>query len=123
MSRGEEKLAIQVGQKGYFGKVVVEVEFADREDNEVIVKFEGTLPLRWRSGALFGVHCVLEHVKQKLFPKGGYIRILCIDGKEVDTSNVVIAFVAAHALYKALDIQPVKPPVFDQEAGTFIFPK
>jgi hypothetical protein len=35
----------------------------------------------------------------------------------------VIAFVAAHALYKALGVQPTKKPEFDKNAGTFTFPK
>ena len=66
---------------------------------------------------------MLEHIaKRKLFPKGGRVRVLNIAGHEVDTNNVVIAFVAAQALCNALGIQPTKQPVFDRDTGTFSFP-
>ena len=123
MGRGEEKLATQVGPKGYYGKVTVEAEPEDT-DGEVTVDFDPSISERWKSGASFGIDYVLEHVtKRTLFPKGGRVRVLQIGGHEVDTNNVVIAFVAAHALYKALGVQPTKKPEFDKETGTFMFPK
>jgi hypothetical protein len=123
MGRGEDKLAAQIGPKGYFGKVTVEAEQVDG-DGEVTVDFDPTNAKRWRSGASFGVEYVLEHItKRKLFPKGGRVRVVYIEGHEVDTNNVVIAFVAAHALYKALGVEPAKRPAFDENTGVFSFPK
>jgi len=124
MGHGESKLVKQVGAKGYFGKVTVQAEPLDGDTDEVIVDFDRTIPKRWQSGASFGIEYVLDHVtKRKIFPKGGRIRVLTIGGHEVDTNNVVIAFVAAHALYDALKIQPTKQPVFDESTGVFSFPK
>jgi len=112
-----------VGPKGYFGQVTVEAETVDG-DGEVNVDFAPTISKRWQSGASFGIQYVLEHIaKRKLFPKGGRVHVLHIGGHEVDTNNVVIAFVAAHALYKALGVQPTKQPAFDKDTGTFSFPK
>jgi hypothetical protein len=123
MGHGENKLATQVGAKGYFGKVTVEAKTVDG-DGEVTVDFAEAIPEQWKSGASFGIQYVLEHVtKRKLFPKGGIVRVLFIEGHEVDTNNVVIAFVAAHALYNALGVQPTKQPEFDASKGTFTFPK
>ena len=123
MERAEEKLATQVGPIGYYGQVAVEPELVDG-DGEVDVDFAPTISKRWRSGASFGIQYVLEHVsKRKLFPKGGRVRVHSIVGHEVDTNNVVIAFVAAHALAKALGVQPRKLPVFDKDTGVFSFPK
>ena len=123
MERAEEKLATQVGPKGYFGQVTVEPELVDG-DGEVEVDFAPTISKRWQTGALFGIQYVLEHIaKRKLFPRGGLVRVLSIGGHEVDTNNVVIAFVAAHALVKALGVQPAKIPAFDRETGVFSFPK
>ena len=123
MRLAEETLAVQVGLKGYSGKVAVEPELVDG-DGEVDVDFEPTNSKRWRSGASFGIQYVLEHVsKRKLFPKGGRVRVLSIGGHEVDTNNVVIAFVAAHALAKAIGVQPRKLPAFDKDTGIFSFPK
>ena len=123
MGQGEDKLATQVGPKGYFGQVTVQAELVDG-DGDVNVDFAPTISDRWRSGASFGIHYVLDHIaKRKLFPKGGVVRVLHIGGHEVDTNNVVIAFVAAQALCKALGVQPTKRPIFDKDTGTFSFPK
>ena len=123
MGRADNELATQVGSKGYFGKVTVEAEPVDG-NGEVHVDFEPTISKRWRSGASFGIEYVLEQIaKRRLFPKGGRVRVLHIGGHDVDTNNVVIAFVAAHSLSKALGVQPSKQPTFDQNTGTFSFPK
>lgn len=123
MGRGEDKLAVQVGPKGYFGKVTVEAEQVDG-DGEVSVAFASSISERWKSGAAFGIEYVLEHITTRtLFPTGGRVRVLDIAGHPVDTNNVVIAFVAAQALYKALGVQPVKKPEFDKNTGAFTFPK
>ena len=123
MGRGEDKLAVQVGPKGYFGQVTLEAEPVD-SDGEVNVDFAPTISKRWQSGASFGIQYVLEHIaKREMFPKGGRVRVLNIGWHPVDTNNTVIAFVAAHALSKALGIQPAKLPVFDKDTGVFSFPK
>jgi len=123
MGRGEDKLATQVGSKGYFGQVTVEAQPVDGNE-EIAVDFAPTISNRWQSGASFGIQYVLDHIaRRKLFPKGGRVRVLNINGHEVDTNNVVIAFVAANALFKALGVQPTKPPVFDKDSGIFSFPK
>jgi hypothetical protein len=123
MGRGEDKLATQVGAKGYFGNVAVEAEPIDG-NGEVTVEFDAAVSPRWQSGASFGIDYVLDHVaKRQLFPKGGRVHVRHIHGHEVDTNNVVIAFVAANALCKALGVEPKKRPTFDQATGVFSFPK
>jgi hypothetical protein len=119
----EEKLATQVGAKGYFGKVVLEAEAVDGK-GEVTVDFDSAHADRWQSGARFGIDYVLEHIaKRKIFPQGGRIIVSYIGGHEVDTTNVVIAFVTAKALFKALNIVSSKEPKFDETTGVFSFPK
>ncbi len=123
MGRGEDKFAVQIGPRGYFGKVAVEAAPEDR-GGEVTVDFDPSVPDEWKSGASFGIGYVLEHITtQTLFPNGGRVRVLSIGGHSVDTTNVVIAFVAANALYKALGMQPTKKPEFDRNTGSFTFPK
>ena len=123
MGHGEHKLATQVGPKGYFGKVTVEAEALDR-GGAVTVDFDASISEEWKSGASFGIGYVLEHINTRtVFPNGGRVRILSIGGHPVDTNSVVIAFVAANALYKALGIEPTKKPEFDKNTGTFTFPK
>ena len=123
MGRGEDRLATQVGQLGYFGKVTVEAEPEDR-NGEVTVDFDPSIPKDWQSGASFGIEYVLDHIVTRThFPNGGRVRVLHIGGHVVDTNNVVIAFVAANAMYKALGIEPTKKPAFDKDTGMFTFPK
>ncbi|MSU79630.1 MAG: hypothetical protein EXS16_16265 [Gemmataceae bacterium] len=123
MGRADEKLAVQVGSKGYFGKVSLEAEAEDRGGN-VTVDFDPSISGEWRTGASFGIDYALDHVtRRSLFPKGGRVRVLSIGGHAVDTTNVVIAFVAANAIYKALGVQPIKRPEFDKNTGVFSFPK
>jgi hypothetical protein len=123
MSIGEFKLVKQIGPKGFFGKVVLEVEPADN-DGAVAVEFDPNNANRWTTGAEFGIDYVLEHIaKRNIFPKGGRIRVSRIDWHEVDTNSVVIAYVAAHALLRALEVNPPKQPGFDEATGSFFFPK
>jgi len=117
------KLATQVGAKGYFGEVTVETEPAE-DNGEVTVDFDPSIPQQWKTGASFGIEYVLEHItKRTVFPNGGRVRVLYIRGHAVDTNNVVIAFVAANAMYKALGVSPTKKPEFDKNTGIFTFPK
>jgi hypothetical protein len=123
MSVGEFKLAKQIGPKGFFGKVVIEVEPTE-SNGAVAVEFDADHANRWTTGAEFGIDYVLEHIaKRKVFPNGGRIRVSRIDGHEVDTNSVVIAYVAAHALLNALGASPAKQPGFDEGTGHFFFPK
>ena len=123
MGRGEDRLAVQVGPKGYYGKVTVEAEPSDRS-GDVTVDFDSSISNQWKTGASFGIEYALEHVTTRtLFPNGLRVRVLHVTGHPVDTNSVVIAFVAANALYKALGVEPTKRPEFDKNTGTFTFPK
>ncbi len=123
MGRGEDKLAVQVGPRGFYAKVAVEAEPL-AGDGDVTVDFDPSISEEWKSGASFGIDYVLEQIATRsLFPAGGRVRVLSIAGHAVDTNRVVIAFVAANALCKALGVQSAKKPEFDKNAGTFTFPK
>ncbi len=123
MGHGEFKLAEQAGPRGYFGEVALDAEQMDTNGN-VEIYFDQENANRWQSGAQFGIEYVLEHIsKRALFPNGGKIHIRRIKGHEVDTNNVVIAFVTANALLDSLRVEPSKRPNWDKEKGVFIFPK
>jgi len=123
MWRGEDKLAVQVGQVGHYGTVIVEAEPVDC-DGALTLDFDPSVPDKFKCAALFGIEYALEHLSQRThFPNGGRVRVLHIGSNPVDTKSVVIAFVAANAMYKALGIEPTKKPAFDKETGMFTFPK
>jgi hypothetical protein len=124
MRSGEFKIAKQAGQRGFFGRVSLDVEDLE-SSNEVQVDFHDTCADRWRSGARFGIDYVFEHIpKRKYFPRGVRVHVGCIEGHEVDTDNALIAYVTAIALFQALGIaEPKKRPKLDEEQGLVVFPK
>ncbi len=126
MAHGEFKIATQSGSKGYFGRVTLDVEPTAR-NGMVDVQFDSAHAERWQNGARFGVEYILDHIpKRRVFPQGGVVRIHCIEGHEVDTSSVLIAFVTARALSQALQelgIQATKQPDFDAATGEVVFSK
>ena len=123
MARGEFRIADQIGSKGYYGQVTLETETTE-VGGDVAISFDPPSTSRWMNGARFGIDYVLDHIpKRKYFPSGGKVHVLCIEGHEVDTNNVVIAYVAARALCRALGVELTKQPTFDAASGTFNFPK
>ncbi len=125
MKHGEYKLAIQSGNWGYFGKVVLRIE-TNGAAGGVKVDFDPQRAGDWQAGARFGIDYVLEHVStKKLFPEGATIHVDSIQGHPVDTTNVVIAYTAVNALIRALEIEfpESKMPNLDEKNGLVVFPK
>jgi hypothetical protein len=107
---GKNRLAVQQGNKGYFGEVALDVELTS-QSGEVEIEFDPAHAAQWQTGARFGIEYVLEHSSRRpLFAHGGRIHVSRIQGHPVDTNNEVIAYVAALALVDALGINPRKMP-------------
>lgn len=123
MARGEFRLATQSGPKGYFGKVSLDIEPTEI-DGDVVIDFDDQRARSWQSGVRFGIEYALEHIpKRKYFPKGLRVHVNSIEGHEVDTTNVVIAYVTANALFEALNVAPKHRPNLDPDQGLVVFPK
>jgi hypothetical protein len=122
MAQEEFTLIQQVGGKGYYGKVRLGVDTADSVG--ITIHLDETSGNDWRVGAEFGIVYGWEiYRRHQPKVKGLSVRVLEITGKVIDTTNLVIAFVAANALWKALVWTPPKPPVFDPKTGFFSFSK
>ena len=124
MARGEFRIAKQLGVRGYFGRVSLDVEPAE-SGGDVQIDFDRSCSTRWQRGARFGIAYVFEHIpKRTYFPKGARVHVDCIEGHEVDTDNSLIAYVTANAVFQALGIsEPKKRPNLDEEHGLVVFPK
>src|SRR5262249_44560392 len=108
--------------KGYYGKVHLEVQSQDTSG--CIVNFIDKCDLYWRVGVEFGiVHGWELWQSHQSHRRGLFVKVLEVTGQMVDTNNLVIAFVAAYALWKALGWTPPKPPSFDPKTGCFTFAK
>jgi hypothetical protein len=125
MIAGNFEVREQVGPKGYFGRVSLQAE-PEAPASGYEIAFDEKHAQRWQTGARFGIEYVLEHIpKKKLFPNGIRILVSCIDGHEVDTTNSIIAYVAANALMEALQdrVSLNKRPVLKTSEGLVEFPK
>lgn len=121
--QGKYRLAVQSGNKGYFGDVALDVEHGC-STGEIEIEFDPAHASQWQVGARFGFEYILDHgPRRALFPGGGRIHVSRISGHPVDTNNAVIAYVAALALADALGISPRKVPQLDAENALLIFPK
>lgn len=120
MTRGEYKLAVQSGSKGYYGIVALHVE-PDTDSGKLQVEFDPKLAQDWQVGARFGIEYVMERIPSR-FPNGVRIKVDLIRGQPVDTNNVVIAYVSAHALLAALELENVRKPDLDPVKSLFLFP-
>ena len=121
MARGEYKLATQAGGKAYFAVVDLDI-VPDDKSGKVQLEFDPKRAVNWQTGARFGIEYVLEHIpRRKMFPNGIRIKVDSIQGHEVDTNNTVIAYAAALALLKALNLEESYKPDFDEEKGRFVF--
>lgn len=122
MVRVEEKLAVQIGGRGYYGKVTIEFSAEDC-DGKFVVEYDPAVSQDWRKGVASGIAYALEQVTgQGSVPSSGRVRVLSVHGMIVDTTEVVMAYVAATALFKALGVDSVKKPEFDKKTGIFSFP-
>ena len=72
---------------------------------------------------LASITCLNISPDEDFSPKGVKFECSTWDHMRLNTNNVVIAFVAARALYKALGVLPSKQPDFNPETGVFSFPK
>lgn len=121
--QGKYRLAVQSGNKGYFGEIILQVEHGG-PSGDVEIEFDPVHASQWQIGARFGIEYIIEHgPRRTLFPAGGRIHVSRIEGQPVDTSNAVIADVAALALVDALEITPRKMPELDAENSLLIFPQ
>jgi hypothetical protein len=122
MVEGHFKLACQSGGKGYYG----EVRLATRSvcDRGLVIDFAPGCEAHWRIGAEFGITYGWELVQfSRSRGNGLVVTVLDIRGQPVDTTNLVVAFVAANALWNALGSAPEHSPSFDATNGRFTFPK
>lgn len=123
MGTGECKIAKQLGRKGYFGRVVLDVQ--PNDDGQITIEFDSDRAGRWQSGARFGIDYAIEHVSQRnLFPGGLNVRVATIEGHEVHTTTSLIAYIAARAMFQALGVEPAsEAPTVDFEKGLVEFAK
>jgi hypothetical protein len=121
-SHGKFRLATQQNNWGYFGTVELEAEVLSSGTGvEVAIPLEIA---QWRAGISFGIAYAYEKCARLGSPPRA-VRVVVIrgDGHAVDTTELVMAFVSANALWEALNETPVRRPNLNPADGLFVFPK
>jgi hypothetical protein len=121
-SRGDFRVATQHGNWGYFGAVELEAEILSSGTGvEVVIPPEIA---EWRAGIRFGIAYAYEKCAGLGSPRNAVrVAVIRAEGHAVDTTELVMAFVSAHALWRALNETPVRTPSLNAAEGIFAFPK
>lgn len=118
---GTYRVAVQHENLGYFAVVDVDVQLL-ASGGELVVEFAA--PSEWQFGVQFGIAYACE---KTLFaqrtPPGVRVRVTRVEGHAVDTTQVIAAYAAAHALCNALQVPPPPGLKLDQATGTVAFQK
>lgn len=123
-ARGAFRLAEQVGQFGYFAAIELVVEISTGSHGEVRIELPQELPSHWRNGLVFGIDYALGHARiQSSGQNISCVRVENLETNPVDTSSVLLAFVAAKAVCSAIHIEPPARFTFVPKDGAFLFPK
>jgi hypothetical protein len=122
MNKGEYTLKQQMGSKGYFG--MVRLVQSQHDSPGLTIVFDDKCSSEWRIGVEFGItHAWEIFARTQSGRRDMRVCVLETMGQTVDTSNLVMAFVSANALWNALGWVPPKPPAFDPKTGCFTFSK
>jgi hypothetical protein len=122
---GVFELAEQRGRKGYFGKVLVEVEpDDDLKGFEITFDEKHARNQEWRDAAKFGIEYAYTNIPKKQFlSKGHRIRVQSIQGHSVDTNSLIVAYAVVCALLRAFGRSESELVSFDPESGKIVFSK
>ena len=112
----------QYGNWGYFGSVEIEVEVLSHGTGvEIMIPIEMT---QWRAGINFGICYGYEKCEHLGSPPSAIrVAVIRAEGHAVDTSELVMAFVSANALWEALNETPTRRPSLNAAEGTFTLSK
>lgn len=123
MACGTDKLMRQIAGRGYFAEVTVDVE-VDRLTEQLSVTFDDSYATAYRTAAHFGTEYAWEQYAQSRGERRGLkVHIVEIQWQPVDTSAILVAFVAVRATWAALGWNPLSGPQFDEVSGSVVFPK
>ncbi len=120
MHNGHHRLAHQRSERGYFADVSLAVKVEPGPPG-LNVLFDDDAGLLWRTGASFGIAYALEKAPQR--QQRVTVRVKRLHGMIVDTTEILVAYASAFAVWDALGVTPARLPAIDIDTGTVSFPK
>jgi|GEM_PF-4830220 len=123
--QGRFKIANYDRREACFGTISIDVDFSDDAKLEIIHNYDDVL--QWMDSLRFG----FVYAREKLQSVGvvssdAGIRIRIIDARwapAIDTTQVIMAYVAAQALFDCFEVDPTPFLSFDGSTATFAFHK
>lgn len=116
-----------IGEKyGFFADVTVELELGEtplaRNPEIVYGEFSWLVPdVDWRVATAFGARYAIRQMAECRNIER--IRVVDVYGMIADTTEPVIAYATAMAVWDALSYVPPRPPKIDRENGLIMFSK
>ncbi len=120
---GKARLSARNGAKGYFAVVELEADIRDGEQS-LTIEFAARNANRWKEAAIVGVRNARKQVPVKFTAKlQANVIITNVDWQPVDTTDIVVVYVAAQAVLDMFDVSPRQRPEFVESFGCFLFAK
>jgi hypothetical protein len=123
MAQATEKLSRQASPNAFYAEIVLDA-ILDASTRSLKVSFDETYASSFREAAQFGIAYAWEHYpSDKKLKRGLNVHVKVVGWQPVDTTSVLVAYVACRAVWQALGWTPLKGPIVDEAAGAVIFPK
>jgi len=120
---GTARLSSQNGGRGYFAVVELEADIRDGEQS-LTIEFVAQNASRWKEAAIVGVRNAWKQVPSKFTAKSQVnVIITKVDWQPGDTTDIVVVYVAALAVFDMFDVSPRQRPEFVESFGCFLFAK
>jgi hypothetical protein len=102
-------LAKQEGQKGFYAGVVLRLEFGSLLE----IQYESSCDPKWEVAVKCGINYCLERLIQTKGETAFKIVVEEVWSNPVDTTEMTVAYAAAHALWDAIETNSPFPVNFD----------
>jgi hypothetical protein len=117
---GEYKLAVQKAQAAYYAMVRLEVKPVSFFHGARVTFVDPATP--WKAAVEFGVAYAYGHAHMDLKTSGAEVRVRDISWMPTDTTELLVAFAAAHAFCRAIGRTPPATLRLDAATGEVVFP-
>lgn len=116
METGIFKIAEQVDDCGFYGEILLQCALNENHLVQIEIPAHHS---KWERGIGLGVTYFVESMRKKM---GITVRIMEIKYNDVDTKQILIAYITFFALCDAFSLTPTNAPFFSKETKSFNFP-
>lgn len=115
----EIELKKLINQKGFYGKLSIDVEL-DKENDDISLEMDDSMRY-WKPALYFGLIYFYEKF-YPLYKMGIKVKVRQLDYQPVDSSFIIFVYLMVVSLSKATDFK-LNDFLLDEIEGRFIIPK